>query len=257
MAVGRGLTWRCAAYRPAEFHDRALRIAVFPVSILTLVASPPNLSLFSTTTPMIRTSLSVAVALILATGSFAQTQNQPAPSAPAPQAQPAAPAPKVEFPAPSPAATLKQRVGLTDIAIVYSRPSMRGRKIFGGLELYGEVWRTGANAATRITFSTPVKFGGVDLAAGAYEFFTIPGPTEWTIILQKLTDIRSKLDFLITLDTAQVRSLFKAANGYAPFIEKAYAVSTAHPDILPAVLNVGEFQKDFALIQALTPIRSR
>jgi hypothetical protein len=74
-------------------------------------------------------------------------------------------------------------------------------------------------------------------------------------ILQKLTDIRSKLDFLITLDTAQVRSLFKAANGYAPFIEKAYAVSTAHPDILPAVLNVGEFQKDFALIQALTPIQ--
>jgi hypothetical protein len=73
-------------------------------------------------------------------------------------------------------------------------------------------------------------------------------------ILQKLTDIRSKLDFLITLDTAQVRSLFKAANGYAPFIEKAYAVSTAHPDILPAVLNVGEFQKA-ALIQALTPIQ--
>ena len=133
-------------------------------------------------------SIIVAVALILATGSFAQTQNQPAPSAPAPQAQPAAPAPKVEFPAPSPAATLKQRVGLTDIAIVYSRPSMRGRKIFGGLEPYGEVWRTGANAATRITFSTPVKFGGVDLAAGAYEFFTIPGPTEWTIILQKLTE---------------------------------------------------------------------
>jgi hypothetical protein len=76
-------------------------------------------------------------------------------------------------------------------------------------------------------------------------------------ILQKLKDIRTQLDFLITLDAAQVRSLFKAANGYAPFIEKAYAVSTAHPDILPAVLNVGEFQKDFALIQALTPIQAQ
>ena len=74
-------------------------------------------------------------------------------------------------------------------------------------------------------------------------------------ILQKLSDIRSKLDFLITLDTAQIRSLFKAANGYAPFIEKAYAISTSHPDILPAVLNLGEFQKDYALIQALTPIQ--
>ena len=137
---------------------------------------------------MMRTSLSVAVALILAVGSLAQTQAQPASSAPAPKVQPAAPAPKIEFPAASPAATLKQRVGLTDITIVYSRPSMRGRKIFGGLEPYGEVWRTGANAATRITFSTPVKFGGADLAAGAYELFTIPSVTEWTVILQKLPE---------------------------------------------------------------------
>ena len=135
---------------------------------------------------MMRTSLSVTVALMLAVGSLAQTQNQPAPSAPAPKAQPAAP--RIEFPAPSPAATLKQRVGLTDVTIVYSRPSMRGRNIFGGLLPYGEVWRTGANAATRITFSTPVKFGGVDLAAGAYELFTIPNPTEWTVIVQKLPE---------------------------------------------------------------------
>ena len=137
---------------------------------------------------MMRTSLSVTAALILAVGSLAQTQSQPASSAPAPKVQTAAPAPKIEFPAASPAATLKQRVGLTDITIVYSRPSMRGRKIFGGLEPYGEVWRTGANAATRITFSTPVKFGGADLAAGAYELFTIPSPAAWTVILQKLPE---------------------------------------------------------------------
>lgn len=53
--------------------------------------------------------------------------------------------PKIEFPAPSPGSTLKQRIGITDIEIVYSRPSMRGRKIFGALIPYGEVWRTGAN----------------------------------------------------------------------------------------------------------------
>jgi hypothetical protein len=78
-----------------------------------------------------------------------------------------------------------------------------------------------------------------------------------TDILQKLSDIRSKLDFLITLDANQVRALFKAANGYAPFIEKAYAVSTAHPDILPKVLNMDEFKKDYGIIQSLTPIQTQ
>jgi hypothetical protein len=97
-------------------------------------------------------------------------------------------APKVEFPAPSPATTLKQRVGVTDIEIVYSRPSLRGRKIFGAMIPYGEVWRTGANAATRVTFSTDVKLQGTALAAGAYELFTIPGQDEWTIIVQKLPE---------------------------------------------------------------------
>src|SRR5262245_26314640 len=76
-------------------------------------------------------------------------------------------APKVEFPAASPACTLKQRVGLTDVEIIYSRPSVRGRKIFGAMIPYGDVWRTGANAATRIIFSTDVKLQGTPLAAGA------------------------------------------------------------------------------------------
>src|SRR5689334_24322546 len=91
--------------------------------------------------------------------------------------------PKVEFPAPSPTSTLKQRVGLTDIEIVYSRPGVKGRRIFGGLVPYGEIWRTGANAATKVTFSTSVKFNGVDVPAGSYSLFTIPGEKEWTVIL--------------------------------------------------------------------------
>ena len=95
--------------------------------------------------------------------------------------------PRIEFPAPSPACTLKQRVGLTDIEIVYSRPSMKGRKIFGedGVVPYGKVWRTGANNATKITFSTPVKINGTQIAAGTYALYTIPGDGEWTIILNK------------------------------------------------------------------------
>jgi hypothetical protein len=97
-----------------------------------------------------------------------------------------APAPKLEFPAPSPAATLKQRVGLTDIEVNYSRPSMKGRKIFGGLEPHGAVWRTGANSPTKITFSTPVKFGGKDVPAGSYGLFSIPGEKEWVVIINKV-----------------------------------------------------------------------
>jgi hypothetical protein len=93
--------------------------------------------------------------------------------------------PKIEFPAPSPACTLKQRVGLTDIEIDYSRPSIRGREVFGGLVPYGKVWRAGANQATKIIFSTPVKLNGTDVAAGTYALFAIPGKEEWTIIINK------------------------------------------------------------------------
>src|SRR5687768_11979564 len=94
-------------------------------------------------------------------------------------------APKVDFPAASPTGTVKQRVGLTDIEVTYSRPGMKGRDIFGSLEAYGKVWRTGANNATRVTFSTPVRFHGSQIEAGTYELFSIPGKDEWTVILQK------------------------------------------------------------------------
>src|SRR5690242_6760777 len=96
-------------------------------------------------------------------------------------------APQVNFPAASPESTLKQRVGLTDIEIVYSRPGVKGRKIFGGLEPFGSVWRTGANTATKIVFSTPVKFGGKEVPAGTYALYSIPDPNEWTLILSKVS----------------------------------------------------------------------
>jgi hypothetical protein len=91
----------------------------------------------------------------------------------------------VNFPAASPACTLKQRVGLTDIEIVYSRPGVKDRTIFGGIVPYGQVWRTGANQATKVTFSTPVKLEGIDIPAGTYALFSIPGESEWTIIINK------------------------------------------------------------------------
>ena len=121
------------------------------------------------TTSMLRPVLLVVVGSLLATSLFAQ----------------AAAAPKIDFPAASPAATVKQRVGLTDVEISYSRPSMKGRTIFGGLVPYDQVWRTGANTATNITFSTAVKLNGTTVPAGKYELFSIPGKTEWTVIIHK------------------------------------------------------------------------
>jgi len=90
---------------------------------------------------------------------------------------------RIDFPAASPACTLKQRIGLTDVEIVYSRPGIKGRTIFDGIVPYGQVWRTGANAATKISFSTPVKLEGHAVPAGTYALFTIPAENEWTIIL--------------------------------------------------------------------------
>ena len=92
---------------------------------------------------------------------------------------------KIEFPQASPVASLKERVGVTGVSIEYSRPSVRERKVFGALVPYGEVWRTGANAATKITFSTDVKLGGAAVPAGSYALFTIPGEAEWTVILSR------------------------------------------------------------------------
>jgi hypothetical protein len=130
-------------------------------------------------------SVAVASGLILTSGAFAQ-------------------APRVDFPALSPAATLKQRVGLTDIEIVYSRPSMKGREIFGGLEAYGKVWRTGANTATKITFSTPVRFGGTSVPAGSYALYSIPGPDEWTVILNNVTGQWGAYTYNATNDLVRV-----------------------------------------------------
>src|SRR5688572_5077837 len=95
--------------------------------------------------------------------------------------------PGLEFPKASPTGVLKQRFGLTDVEIEYSRPSVKGRKIFGTLVPFGQVWRTGANDATKITFSTDVKLGGEAVPAGSYALFTIPTASEWTVILSKVT----------------------------------------------------------------------
>jgi hypothetical protein len=88
-------------------------------------------------------------------------------------------------PAPSSTQTIIQNFGLGKITLTYSRPNVKGRKIFGYTEPYNAVWRTGANAATTITFTDDVTLEGHSVAAGTYGLFSIPGENEWTIILSK------------------------------------------------------------------------
>jgi hypothetical protein len=102
-------------------------------------------------------------------------------AAPAAQAQ-------ITTPQPSPKSTVTQRVGLTDVTITYSRPSLKNREAFGAtspLAPYGKRWRTGANATTSIKFSDDVTVEGKKVPAGEYGLYTVPGAAEWTVVLNK------------------------------------------------------------------------
>jgi tetratricopeptide (TPR) repeat protein len=111
---------------------------------------------------------------------------------------------KVEFPATSQHAVVKQRVGLTDVEIDYSRPNKNNRDIFGGLVPFGKTWRTGANKPTRIKLSADIKLGDKAVPAGEYLVYTIPSADEWTIILSKDLNAQSVADYKQDADAARV-----------------------------------------------------
>src|SRR5215472_5224960 len=91
----------------------------------------------------------------------------------------------LDLPRDSQRAEVSQKIGITNITILYHRPLVKGRKIFGGLEPYGKEWRAGANENTIIEFSDPVSIEGKPLAKGTYGLHMIPGETDWTIIFSK------------------------------------------------------------------------
>jgi hypothetical protein len=93
--------------------------------------------------------------------------------------------PTLKVPAPSTTQTLKQNFSLSDITIEYSRPSAKGRVVFGDVVPFGKTWRTGANAATKITFGEDVKAEGKDIPAGTYALYTVPNKDSWDIIFYK------------------------------------------------------------------------
>jgi hypothetical protein len=102
---------------------------------------------------------------------------------------------QIKTPRPSPDATVTQFVGVTEVKIDYSSPAVKGRKIWGELVPFGEIWRTGANEATTITFSDAVKINGSELSAGTYGIHTIPGEKEWEFIFSKDTKIDGSSNF--------------------------------------------------------------
>jgi tetratricopeptide (TPR) repeat protein len=111
---------------------------------------------------------------------------------------------KIEFPSASQHSVVKQRVGLTDVEVDYSRPNKNNREIFGGLVPYGKLWRTGANAVTKIKFSKGVTLGGKEIPAGEYALFTIPTADEWTIIISKDAKVQSAADYKQENDAARI-----------------------------------------------------
>lgn len=92
---------------------------------------------------------------------------------------------KITVPAPSPLQTVTQKFGLGEVTIEYSRPAVKGRTIFGDVVPYGKIWRTGANATTKITFTDEVKLEGNVVKPGTYGLYTIPNKDSWEIMLYK------------------------------------------------------------------------
>ncbi|MBL7709653.1 MAG: DUF2911 domain-containing protein [Chitinophagaceae bacterium] len=111
---------------------------------------------------------------------------------------------QLRTPAPSPTQTIKQDFGLASVELSYSRPAMKGRKVFGDLVPFGKVWRTGANSATTLTFGEEVMIGGKKIPAGKYGLLSIPDKNSWTLIISKQLDVTSPAAYKEDMDVVRV-----------------------------------------------------
>ena len=109
----------------------------------------------------------------------------------------------IKTPFPSPPQTIKQDFGLSSIELSYSRPGVKGRKVFGDLVPFGKVWRTGANNATTIDFADDVTIGGTKIPAGKYGLLTIPDKDNWTIIITKQLDVTNPTAYKQEMDVVR------------------------------------------------------
>ncbi len=131
---------------------------------------------------------------------------------------------QIQTPSASPSAKSEYMVGLTKVTIEYSRPSKKGREIFGGLVPYGEAWRTGANSATKITFSEDVIFGGQELAAGSYAILTKPMKTEWQFMVYPYAS--GNWGSYLNADVEPVT--FTVPSGELPFEMETFTIDVGH-----------------------------
>lgn len=111
----------------------------------------------------------------------------------------------LRMPVPSTTQTIVQDFALGKMTLTYARPNVKGRKIFGDLEAFDKVWRTGANNATTILFTDDVEIEGNKVPAGEYSIFTIPGKTEWTFILNKTAKQWGAYDYKQEADALRVK----------------------------------------------------
>ena len=139
----------------------------------------------------------------------------------------------LRMPAPSPTQTLRQDFGLSNVELSYSRPGMKGRKVFGDLVPYDKVWRTGANQATVITFGEEVTIGDKKVPAGKYGLLTIPGKDNWTIIISKQLDVTSPAAYKQDQDVVRVT----AKPFTLPFSVETFTIS--FDNVKPNSMEVG------------------
>ena len=126
----------------------------------------------------------------------------------------------IKTPAPSPTQTIKQDFALSSIEITYSRPTAKARKIFGDLVPFGKIWRTGANAATKVTFGEDVKVGGVSVKAGSYAIYSVPNAKEWEIIINKGANNSGLAGYKPEDDVAR----FKVETGELPMMIENFTI---------------------------------
>lgn len=105
----------------------------------------------------------------------------------------------------SPKAEVMQQVGFTEVRIIYSRPGVKGRKIWGDLVKFDVVWRAGADEATKIIFSTDVLLEGKKIKKGSYSFFAIPGKNDWTLIFNKISDQWGAFEYNESQDVLRIK----------------------------------------------------
>ncbi|MCD8540542.1 MAG: DUF2911 domain-containing protein [Leadbetterella sp.] len=139
----------------------------------------------------------------------------------------------LKVPTKSPLQTIKQEFALSSVEIEYSRPSARGRKIFGDLEAYGKLWRTGANSQTTITFGEDVKVNGTPLKAGKYSILTVIGKEDWKIrFCNPATSVFNfkEGDVVATIDAQAVSLPFDIETFYYPVrkADRQFAGSQYH-----------------------------